>query len=478
MMIKTGARNVMKKIRNRIWALAVALFTAVSGMTVVGEQVKADQVWPEGPSIGSPSAIVMEANTGTILYEKNSHAELYPASITKIMTTLLAIENCSMDEIVTFSADAVFKNEGDTSHIARDLGEQLTVEQCLYAVMLESANECAYAVAEHVGANLGGDYQTFIDLMNEKAKELGCTNTHFNNANGLPDEQHWTSAYDMALISQAAYQNETFRTITGTKSYTLPVTNKCDEEYPLHNHHKMLYPYRSSKYLYDYCVGGKTGYTDVAKNTLVTYVEKDGITLVIVVMNAATTVHYTDTITLADYYLNNFQALSIAENEQNINTEGIENAGLLNTNPSFVTLDDNAYIILPKTAPFTDAEFSLKQKEEGENVASLEYTYGGKIVGSVDIVTSKATVSQVLVESPEVEKKSDENVVIIKPYYFLILLFVIFILMVVILIGKKFYDNFYVIRHNMEVKRYEKNRFQSINRKRKRRRRKKDRLFR
>lgn len=468
----------MKKLKNRLCALGAVVFTAISAVAAIPQTVKADQVWPEGPSIESPSAIVMEVNTGTILYEKNSHEELYPASITKIMTTLLAIENCSLDEVVTFSADAVFKNEGDTSHIARDLGEQLTLEQCLYAVMLESANECAYAVAEHVGAKLGGDYQTFIDLMNQKAEELGCTNTHFNNCNGLPDEQHWTSAYDMALISRAAYQNEAFRIITGTKSYTLPVTNKCEEEYPLHNHHKMLYPYHSYKYLYEYCTGGKTGYTDAAKSTLVTYAEKDGITLVVVVMNTASPNQFTDTITLMDYYLNNFQALSIAENEQNINTDGIENAGLLNTNPSFVTLDDNAYIILPKTASFSDAEFSLKENEEGENVAALEYTYGGKIVGSVNIVTSKATVTQTLNETTEVEETPEKNVVVIKPYYFLIVLLIIVLLIFLFFLAKKFYDNFYVIRHNMEVKRYQKNRFQAIDRKRKRRRRKKDSLFR
>lgn len=157
-----------------------------------------------------------------------------------------------------FSADAVFKNEGDTSHIARNLGEKLTMEQCLYAVMLESANECAYAVAEHVGQKLGGDYRTFIDLMNKRAKELGCTDTHFNNCNGLPDEDHWVSAYDMALISAEAYKNETFRMIAGSPSYTLPKTNKCKAEYPCHNHHKMIYPFRGdSSHLYKYCTGGK-----------------------------------------------------------------------------------------------------------------------------------------------------------------------------------------------------------------------------
>lgn len=468
----------MKKCTNRLFSLAAAIITAFSTVVSVPQPIRADQIWPEGPSIVSPNAIVMEVNTGTVLYEKNSHEQRYPASITKIMTSLLAIENCSPEEIVVFSADAVFKNEGDTSHIARDLNEELTVEQCLYAVMLASANECAYAVAEHVGTKMGGNYQTFIDMMNERAAEIGCKNTHFNNSNGLPDEMHWTSAYDMALIASEAYKNETFRILVGTKSYTLPVTNKCDEEYPMHNHHQMLYPFRSQEYLYEYCTGGKTGYTDAARSTLVTYAEKDGLTLVCVVMNTGNPTHYIDTTTLMDYYLNNFQALSIAENETSFNTHGLENAGLLNTNESFVTLDEEAYVVLPKAAVFSDATFDLIKNESGENVASLQYTYAGKKVGSVDIVASKATVNQTIKEETKVENNSDEKVVVIKPQYFLILLFMIFLLVVIIIAGKKFYDNIYVIRHNMEVRRYQRSRFQTIGRKRKRRRRKKDRLFR
>ena len=220
----------MKK-RFRWKQLLAGVLAGLSLLPVVPQMVQAEDYWPDGMSAKSPSAIVMEVNTGTILYEKKIHKQYYPASITKIMTTLLAIDNCDMDQSGTFSADAVYNNEGDTSHIARDLGEQLTVEQCLYGIMLESANECAYAIAEHVGEKLGGDYQTFIDLMNKRAKELGCQDTHFNNCNGLPDEKHYVSAYDMALISAAAYKNETFRIITGASSYTIPATNKLLDAY-------------------------------------------------------------------------------------------------------------------------------------------------------------------------------------------------------------------------------------------------------
>lgn len=169
----------MKK-RNSMWKNGICLLLAVLFLFTDKLDAKAEMYWPEGPSINTPSAIVIEINSGAVLYEKNSDEQNYPASITKIMTTMLALEHSTMDEVVAFSDDAIRYNQGDTSHIARDYGEVMTMEQCLYAVMLESANECAYAVAEHVGKKLGGDYQTFIDLMNEKAQELGCTNTHFN----------------------------------------------------------------------------------------------------------------------------------------------------------------------------------------------------------------------------------------------------------------------------------------------------------
>ena len=177
---------------------SLALFVLIFAITPLKTQAA---YWPSAVTAESGAAIIMEENTGAVLYEKNSHAENYPASITKIMTALLAVENCDLNEEITFSEDAVYKNEGSTSHIARDVGEKMTMEQCLYGMMLESANECAYAIGEHVA---GGDINDFVDMMNERAKELGCKNTHFVNPNGLPDEDHYTSAYDMALIAREA----------------------------------------------------------------------------------------------------------------------------------------------------------------------------------------------------------------------------------------------------------------------------------
>lgn len=178
--------------------------------------------WPNGPKVYAESAIVMEGNTGTILYAKGIDTQHYPASITKVMTVLLALEHLEMDEEVTFSHNAVYSIDYDSSHIARDEGEILTVEECLYAIMLESANECSNAIAEHIA----GTTEAFAEMMNARAAELGCTNTHFVNAHGLPNENHYTSARDMALITREAIKYEKFRQICSTPRYTLRATNK------------------------------------------------------------------------------------------------------------------------------------------------------------------------------------------------------------------------------------------------------------
>lgn len=457
----------------------IMLLAAVCMLTVFPDSVLAEDYWPEGPKIECPNAAVIEVNTGTVLYRKKGNKVRYPASITKIMTALLAIENSEMDEVVVFSEDAVNKNEGDTSHIARDYGEEMTMEQCLYAVMLESANECAYAVAEHVGAKLGGDYSTFIDLMNSRAEEIGCKNTHFNNCNGLPDEDHWTSAYDMALIAAEAYRNETFRIITGTGSYTIPPTNKHSEPTYCHNHHKMIYPWQGdSRYLWDQCTGGKTGYTNAASNTLVTFAEKDGLALVCVVMYVQGPNHYTDTRELLNYCFDNFQALNIAANEGSLVNEGLKDTGVMNDNEAFVTLDDEAYIVMPKAMEFADAAFELDEvRDGGSTLAQLKYTYAKRIVGTAEIVTTGAKVPKTSFEALEDQPQEElPNVIVIRPVY--IVLAVLFAVLLVLLIyfTKRLYDNYYLIRHRMEVRRAQRERFRVKSRKK--RYRKKDRLFR
>ena len=219
--------------------------------------------WPQGPPVEAESVVLMDVDYGVTLYEKNAHQKQYPASITKIMTALLTVENANLSDVVTFSETAVYGIEPGSSHIGIDVGEQLTVEQSLYGLMLASANEVAMGLAEHVA----GSVEAFVDMMNQRAQELGCKDTHFVNPHGLHDENHYTTAYDMALIAKAAYQNRTFRGITGTAQYEIPATNMEEETRYLVNNQKLL---STDEWYYLGCRGGKTGFTDQAMNTLVT----------------------------------------------------------------------------------------------------------------------------------------------------------------------------------------------------------------
>lgn len=464
------------KIYNRLAALfsVILLLSGSFPECVEAGEVKKNQYWPDGPEIVSAAGIVMEAGTGTVLYEKNSHDVHYPASITKILTTLLALENSKMDEVVTFSYDSVHKTEG--SGIARDVGEEMTMEQCLYGVMLASANECAYAVAEHVG----GDMDTFVQMMNDRAVALGCQNTHFSNCNGLPDEQHYVSAYDMALIAREAYKNEAFRIICGTKTYTIPFTNKhTDEETLLHNHHQMLYPLRTRQYLYDYCLGGKTGYTSVANYTLVTYAEKDGVTLICVVLDAPAGSNYEDTRALFDFCFDNFKMVNVSEHEQMYTQEKEDGKGILGSYEPFVALDESSSVILPITAEFADVDSKINYKEQdGDVLGSIEYTYAGRLVGSADITAADVSVDTFAFhaqDETETEKavvneaadtgdgRTDEKrIFLIEPKMIAAALAGIGLLGLFIFLVWKLVDNFYTIKRKLHLNKKEKSPYTTI----------------
>lgn len=420
--------------------------------------VQAEEYWPEGPQIEGETAIVMEASTGTVLYEKNSHEHCYPASITKIMTGLLAVENSGLDEEVTYSQDAVYKTEG--SGISRDIDEVMSMRESLYGMMLESANECAYAIAEHTGKG----YDNFIRMMNDKASELGCKDTHFNNPHGLPDDDHWTCAYDMALISKAALQNDIFRMIVNTRRYTIPPTNKHSEETYLSNHHKMKNNWQGDEqYLYDFCIGGKTGYTSVAGSTLVTFAEKDGMTLICVVMKEKGPSHYTDTRTLFDYCFENFQTWNVAENEKNY-IEDIPEIKIFENEDSFIGLDREGCIVLPVAAAFEDAVSEVKEtNDDNQVVGRIEYTYANRVVGGADIELTGAKVPEFKFKKKmETVEMPEKKVIRINVKYV-----VIGVVSVILLIGLGFgiyhlADNFYLIRYKFESRRQERQKFKEI----------------
>ena len=340
--------------------------------------------WPTGPVISAESAILMDADTGAILYAKNIHQKEYPASTTKILTTLIASERCSMDEIVDFSYDAVHDIDPGSNHIAIEPGEQLTMEECLNAILIRSANEVSFAVAEHIS---GTTWQDFGDIMNERAKELGCVDSHFVNPNGLPNEDHYTSAYDLAMIGRAFFANEALCKMTMTHMlHILPSERQPDDIMEVN---KMeLIP--GGKYAYPYLVGCKTGYTDVARSTLVSCAEKDGMKLICVVMKDENPNYYEDTISLFDYGFSNFQRVNISQTETKYN---IDNAGsfysgndIFGNSKPILQLNQTDSITLPNTITFWDAvsTISYDNTEPGQ-AAVITYTYNDVVLGTASI---------------------------------------------------------------------------------------------
>ena len=267
--------------------------------------------WPQGPEITSASAVVMEDSSDTILYAKDMDTALSPAGAVKIMTCLLALENSQLTDQVTMTETGVSGVTDGGAHISSQLGEVFTMEQCLYAIMLASANDIALQVAEQIG----GSVDAFVQKMNDRAQELGCTNTVFTNPTGLPDENQHITAHDMALIMEAAMANDTFRTIAATTSYTLPATNVSGGERVLTNNFTMINS--TSDGYYKPCIGGKEGYTEASGSTLVCEASKNNMKLVCIVLNGASGVTDNEAIALLNYGFDNFAPLTIADDDFN-----------------------------------------------------------------------------------------------------------------------------------------------------------------
>lgn len=256
--------------------------------------------WPQAPEIADETGILMEASTGQVLFDKHMDEVRYPASTTKVMTALLILEKIKdLNEIITFTDVITPDLEPGNSTIDAKVGEQLTVEQCLYAIMLASANE----VCTQMAVRVAGSVSNFTDMMNQRAAELGCENTHFVNANGLPDPDHYTTAHDLARILAAAVANEDFCKIAGASKYTIPATNKTEEPRNLSNTNALIAEGDSH---YEGVIAGKTGHTEAARNTLVTAARRDDLTLICVVMRSEGTERFTDTTALFDYGFENF----------------------------------------------------------------------------------------------------------------------------------------------------------------------------
>lgn len=349
--------------------------------------------WPSDTGIESEAGIVMDADSGAVLFGQNIHVQKAPASITKILTALVVIENSSLDDTITFSHDAVYNVEdGSGNKNAIEEGDTLSVRDCLYLLLMRSSNQAANALAEHVGGSRDG----FVKMMNEKTAELGCENSHFANPSGLNDDTQLTSVYDMALIASAAYKNDTLLTISKDKSYRLPATKNNPDGVTIQPEHKLLITTDTeSPNYYPYAVAGKTGYTSVAGQTLVTYAIKDDRRQIAVTMKSTQATHYQDTIALLDFGFLRFENVNISENETAY-TSGDQpvQIGDNSYQPSDLSMDTSAVITIPKDASFADAEKTvvtdLPEDAPLGAVALLSYKYNDRKIGQVYLISASA----------------------------------------------------------------------------------------
>ena len=371
--------SYMTQFTKRLTVFFLCLLLFVSSFAGTS---KAAAEWPSNLSVNAQGAIVMDADTGTVLWGQNIHNQYFPASITKVMTALLVIENCDLDDTVTFSHNAVFNVESGSSNAGINEGDKLSVRDCLYALLLKSANEAANALAEHVA----GSTEAFADMMNARAKELGCTNTHFANPSGLNNPEHYTSPYDMALIARAAFNNPIFEEIDSTTYYKLPPNSINKEGLSIYPGHKMMR--KASPFYYPGIVGGKTGYTTLAGNTLITCAEKNGLKLITVILKGSTPVYWSDTKNLLDFGFENFVSLKAADYEKTYSsiTSDLSFSGLSIKHPEALVLDPDSRIILPKTADFSDAKaelsYDISSGDPEGAIAKINYRYSDRVVGS------------------------------------------------------------------------------------------------
>ncbi len=330
--------------------------TAVTAAAVSTITTNSISGWPQGPDITSAAAVVMEDTTNTILYAKDMDQSLSPAGAVKIMTCLLALENSQLTDQVTMTETGVSGVTDGGAHISSQLGEVFTMEQCLYAIMLASANDIALQIAEQIG----GSVEAFVEKMNSRAQELGCTNTVFTNPTGLPDDNQHTTAHDLALIMQAAINTDGFRDIASATSYTIPATNVSGGARNLTSSFSLTNQTASA--YYSGCIGGRESTTTASGSVLVTAAERNSTTLICVVMNGATGQTANEAITLMDYGFGNFQLLDLSEEDFHILSGG--------------------QVMIPSGATSDDL---TTEDTESDGQISRTYSFGGTQVGTAVI---------------------------------------------------------------------------------------------
>lgn len=347
--------------------------------------------------ISSQNAILIEVESGKILYEKNAYEQAYPASTTKILTAILALENCELNEKVTASYNAIMSVPYDGTTAAIQVGETWSVEQLIDAMMVCSANEAANMLAEHIG----GSIESFASMMNSKAKEIGAKSTNFVNPNGLHDSNHKTTVYDMAMIARYGMLNfPTFRKAASLTSFSLPDTDIYDKgDRYFVNTNKMII--ESSSYYYKYATGIKTGYTSSSLNCIVSSAEKDGVELIAVIFGAMGAQNRNnDNIALFEYGFEQLKSESFVNSGTIIDTLEVDGAETDAGNLD-VVMGSNVTHTIPNDKSITDYIPTI-------NINSLKAPINsGDVVGSIEYDIEGVTYTYDLLAGNSVEKHTN-----------------------------------------------------------------------
>lgn len=346
------------------------------------------------PALDATAALLVSPDSGMVLYSKNADQKRYPASTTKIMTALLTLENVSnLDETVTSEAVDFENVTADSSNAGILLGEQVTVRDLLYALMLPSANEAAYMLARHVG----GSWEQFVDMMNDRAAELGCTGTHFCNPCGLHEEDHYTTAHDLYLIAKEAMKDVTFRDIVSTVQHRMAKTN-LHEERIIYTTNQLIFS-SFQPWSYANCLGIKTGHTSQAGNCFVGYAEYGDAKLFSVVLGCSDSskeypsvaASFTDTKKLCQWGFENFTSKTLARQGEEVTYTKVKLS--TDTNQLLLTAKADVVALLPKDLDVKALELVEDIPEEvkapvkaGDPIGTATYRYNGTDYGTVELV--------------------------------------------------------------------------------------------
>ena len=408
----------MKQLKMIIVFTIIFIVSLLPINTILAADISTEDYNPDNFKTNSPSVLLMDPETGRILYSKNAFEKMYPASTTKLMTAILTLENCELTDVATVSHNAIFSIPVGYSHASLQEGEELTIEQLLNVMLIPSANDAAIVLAEHIA----GSVENFAEMMNNKAKELGCLNTHFINPNGVHNDDHYSTAYDMALIGQYAMKFDDIMRIAKVNQYTLPKTNKYNKEDRIFNTTNGLVT-KNDEYYYQYATGLKPGYTDKSGYSILTTAKKNDVELLEVVFGSdSIKERYEDCINLFNYGFDNYSYQKLVSTREIIDTIDVAGA-TAETKSLNVIAKSDIKVLLKKDINLDSLEPTIELNENLSAPIAQD-----AVIGKISYVIDGETFSTDLIAEKSVTASNFETIV-----FRAFLIFLILYLLVVIL---------------------------------------------